>query len=322
MPYLLIVLLFLTAKSLAAEQPIELQTGSGTLHGTLSTPASAGPFPIALIIAGSGPTDRDGNSAMLSGKNDGLKMLALALADAGFAAVRYDKRGVGKSAAAAVTEADLRFDHYVEDARAWIEQLSKDQRFRGVAVIGHSEGSLIGMIASQGTRAAAFVSIAGAGEPASATLRRQLRGRFPPALIERNEAILKGLEAGELSPDVPQPLMPLYRPSVQPYLVSWFRYSPTIEIAKLTLPGLIVQGDTDIQVTVTDAESLQQACKQCELRIVRGMNHVLKLVLADPGQQAASYGDPSLPVAPDLIQSIGAFLARSTKSVGNADPLK
>lgn len=318
MPYLLIVLLLLAGPSLAAEHPIELQTASGTLSGTLATPASTGPLPVALIVAGSGPTDRDGNSRLVPGRNDSLKMLAAGLVDAGIASVRYDKRGVGKSASAGLSESDLRIDHYIEDAQGWIELLSKDRRFQSIAVIGHSEGSLIGMVAAKRSGAAGFVSIAGAGEPASTILRRQLRGKLPLELVQRNEAILTALEAGKLSPEVPPPLMAIYRPSVQPYLVSWFRYAPSAEIAKLTVPVLVIQGDTDLQTSVDDARLLQKACKRGELRIVAGMNHVLKIVPADPQRQLASYGDPALPLAPELVPSIAAFLAGTMKG----DPLK
>ena len=308
------VLLFSAGNSFAAnEQQMELTIATGTLSGTLRTPASASPFPAALIIAGSGPTDRDGNSPLLSGKNDSLKMLAAALADAGIASLRYDKRGVGASASALVSEADLRIDHYVDDAAAWMELLSKDPRFRGIAIIGHSEGSLIGMLAAQRGKASAFVSIAGPGEAAPAIIRRQLRGRLPPALASINESILTSLESGKPWPEVPPQLNALYRPSVQPYMISWFRHAPSTEIAKLKIPVALFQGDTDIQVSVSDAEMLHAGCKKCDLRIVRGMNHIMKLVPADNARQVSSYSDPNLPLAPELVEPLVSFLVGATK---------
>ena len=89
------------------EQEITLAVPGGVLHGTLSLPAVEGRVPVVLLHAGSGPTDRDGNSAMLPGHNDSLRMLADVLAHAGIASVRYDKRGVGASSLAGVREADL-----------------------------------------------------------------------------------------------------------------------------------------------------------------------------------------------------------------------
>src|ERR1043165_3945869 len=85
---------------------VTLTTPTGALHGTLLVPASTRPVPLAVIIAGSGPTDRDGNSPMLQGKNNSLKMLAEGLAARGIASVRYDKRGIAGSAKAGGNEVD------------------------------------------------------------------------------------------------------------------------------------------------------------------------------------------------------------------------
>jgi pimeloyl-ACP methyl ester carboxylesterase len=292
----------------SAEEPIDLVTPTGTIHGTLLRPSAAGAVPVALLIAGSGPTDRNGNSAILPGPNNSLELLAEGLARQGIATVRYDKRGVAASAAAITREADLRFDHYTDDAVAWIAKLKTDPRFSRVSVIGHSEGSLIGIRAARVGGAASFVSLAGVGRRASDVLRGQLRPQLPPALWTESERILAALEAGRTADSVPQPLAALYRPSVQPYLISWFAYDPAREIAELRIPVLIAQGTTDIQVGVPDAQALEAAKPDADLLIVEGMNHVLKLVPADPAKQQASYADPSLPVAPQLIERIGAFL--------------
>jgi len=292
----------------AAEAPLELATSAGTLRGTLLLPEGKARTPVALLVAGSGPTDRDGNGPVPASRNDSLKLLAQALAKAGIASVRYDKRGVAASAAAAHGEAELRFDDYVQDAAAWAARLARDERFSGVSIVGHSEGSLIGMIAARQSPAQVFVSIAGVAEPAGAVLRRQLAGRLPPDLVTVNESILTSLEAGTPVADVPPPLAALYRPSVQPYLISWLRRDPAKEIASLSLPCLVVQGETDIQVRVADAQALAAAQPRCKLAIVPGMNHVLKMVPADRARQVASYGDPVLPVAPALVDAIAGFI--------------
>ncbi len=292
----------------AAEQPIRLVTPTGTINGTLTTPIGDSTPPVALIIAGSGPTDRDGNSPTPAGTNNSLKMFAAALADAGFASVRYDKRGVADSACDATTENNLRLEDYVLDATAWVRTLARDSRFSGVVIIGHSEGSLIGMLTAQRTPTLAFISISGPAEKAASVLRRQLLGRLPADLAARNEAILSSLEAGKLSDDVPTPLVALYRPSVQPYLISWFRYAPTTELAKLQIPCLIIQGETDIQVGVSDAELLHAAQSRCQEKLIPGMNHVMKLVPPDRAKQLASYGNPTLPIAEELVRTVTNFL--------------
>lgn len=300
----------LTSQAQAAETPIVLDTPGGQLAGTLELPAGAGAGKprVALIIAGSGPTDRDGNSSLIPGRNDSLKLLAAALADAGIATVRYDKRGIGASHAAGPAESALRFETFVDDATAWIAKLKTDPRFASVAVIGHSEGSLIGMLAAQQADAAAFVSIAGIADGASMLLRKQLAGKLPPELDKESERILAALESGVVVDPVSPALAALYRPSVQPYLISWFKYVPAQRIASLTMPVLIVQGNTDIQVEMVQATRLHAAREGAKLAIIPGMNHVLKHVRAEPELQLASYGDPALPVSPQLVKAIADFL--------------
>jgi len=297
------------ARQAATATPIELVTSSGTLAGTLVRPGTADRVPVALIVAGSGPTDRDGNSAMLPGKNDAYRMLADALAARGIASVRYDKRGIAASAAAGGREADLRFGTLVQDAALWIATLRNDFRFTTITVIGHSEGSLIGMLAARAGRADGFVSIAGPGRRAGEVLREQLRGQLTkaPALLKSSESILDSLEAGRTVADVPPALGALFRASVQPYLRSWLVYDPAAEFARLTVPRLIVQGTTDVQVPVADAQRLKTAASAADLRVIEGMNHVLKTV-TDPERQPASYLDPGLPLAADLAAAVITFV--------------
>lgn len=297
-----------TSENGAEEEPVRLETATGTIHGTLLLPAASAPVPVALIIAGSGPTDRDGNSLALNGENNGLRLIAEGLAGAGVATLRYDKRGVAESRPAGAAETDLRFDAYVEDAAAWLRRLREDPRFSSVVVIGHSEGSLIGMIAASDGGADAFVSLAGISRPAPAVLRDQIRPQLPPELWAESERILGALERGETADSVPAILMPLYRPSVQPYLISWFRHDPAARLAGLTIPVLLVQGTTDMQVGVGEAEGLQASLPGSELTVIEGMNHVLKAVPADPARQIASYSDPSLPLAPGLVDRIIEFI--------------
>jgi pimeloyl-ACP methyl ester carboxylesterase len=293
------------------EEPIVLNTGSGELNGSLLLPTGEANLraPVVLLVAGSGPTDRDGNSKLIRGRNDSLKMLAVALAEAGFASVRFDKRGLAGSASALSRESDLRFETYAQDAAAWVRKLADDRRFTGVAILGHSEGSLLGMLAAQASPAKAYVSVAGFAEGAPALLRQQLKGKLPPDLSERNEAILSSLEKGETVTAIPPSLNGLYRPNIQPYLISWFKYLPTAEIRKLQVPCLVLQGDTDIQVPVSQAAALQAANTGCKLQVIRGMNHVLKLVPPDQAQQLASYGDPALPISPALVEELTRFLS-------------
>jgi len=293
---------------IALPRAAALSTATGDVHGTLMVPLPLGCAPAALIIAGSGPTDRDGNSKLLPGANNSLKLLAQALAEAGIASVRYDKRGVGASARAGANEAQLRFESYAGDAAAWIRQLKHEGRYASVTVIGHSEGSLIGMLAAREAGADGFISLSGPAERASVLLRRQLDPKLPPELARANDKILTALERGRRPGKLPPQLQAIYRPGVQPYMASWFRYVPAQEFARLTMPLLVVQGSTDIQVDTQQAALLKKANPAARLLVVDGMNHVLKLVPPDPVRQIASYSNPALPLAPELAGAVTEFI--------------
>jgi pimeloyl-ACP methyl ester carboxylesterase len=292
----------------AAESDIAVHTPTGTLAGTLTVPSGApGAVPIVLIVAGSGPTDRNGNNGPAQGNT--YLLLAQALASRGIAAVRYDKRGVGASAAALVSESDSRFDTYVDDVAAWQRLLRTDARFSRLIVAGHSEGSLLGMIAVQRAPADAYVSLEGAGRPAPVVLREQLQPKLPPDLYAQADTTLTQLQAGHTVADPPPQLAMLFRPSVQPYLISWFAYDPAAEIAKVRIPATIVQGTADIQVSMVDAHALAAAEPAAKLVVVEDMNHVLKYAPDTSTQQAllAGYSDPSLPIEPHVVDAISAL---------------
>ena len=309
--FLVPLLAALTVPAHAAESPIALKTGAGTLHGTLLLPDTASPTPVALLIAGSGPTDRDGNNPLLPGRNDSLKLLAEGLAPYGIASIRYDKRGIATSAAAGPRqEIDLSFDMLVEDAAGWLRLLRADPRFTKVIAIGHSEGALIAFLAANAGGADGVVSIAGTARRFSDLLRAQLRPRLTISLQRQHDAILQTLERGEAVAEIPPALAPLYRPSVQPYLISLFRHVPTDILAHLRIPTLIIAGTADLQVPPSDAEALKRAKPDAELLIIHGMNHVLKTVPDNAPDALAAYSDPALPVVPLLIEGVAAFVQR------------
>jgi pimeloyl-ACP methyl ester carboxylesterase len=287
------------------EEEIVLKTETGSLKGTLTVPADPEKIPVVLIIAGSGPTDRDGNNPVMT--NNSLKMLAEGLVENGIASLRFDKRGIAASGSAASKEEDLLFETYVEDVEKWAALLKEDPRFGELIILGHSEGSLIGMIAARRIEADKFISIAGVGRPAADILREQLSGQ-PPAITAMTGPILDTLEMGQTIDNVNPMLNSLFRPSVQPYLISWFRYKPAEELAKLSCPVLIVQGTTDIQVKLKDAELLAEANPRSEKVVLEGMNHVLKNAPADRMANLGTYSDPSLPIKEGLIHALVSFI--------------
>lgn len=277
------------------------------LWGTLLLPDSPGPYPALLLLPGSGPVDRDGNLPGLA--CDSLRLLAEGLAGHGIATLRADKRGIGASHAAAPDEATLRLDTYVDDAVRWMDALRADPGVAHAGLLGHGEGALIATLAAQRGVADSLVLLAGAGAPAGSVILRQLaEARTPPHLLAAARGIIARLLRGEAVSDGPDELAGLFRPAVQPYLVSWMLRDPAVELACVGCRVLVVQGAEDLQTKVTDARLLAAARPGAALLVVPGMNHVLKAPAEGRAANLASYADPDMPLAEGLAAGIAAFV--------------
>lgn len=307
----LLLLLCSTLASAAAptvlQRPIELDTGNGVLYGSLLLPQQDTPPPVVLIIAGSGPTDRDGNNPA-GGRIDNLKRLALLLAGEHIASVRFDKRGVAASQPATPDERNLSVEAYVADTVAWAHKLKADPRFGPLILLGHSEGALIATLAAEQAGVSAVISLSGSGRPVAEVIREQLAQRLPPAQLAQGTALLDSLQAGHTSLNVPVPLRQVFRPTVQPYLISLLRQDPAAAFAQLKVPALIIQGRNDVQVDVADAELLKAAKPDAQLVLIDGMNHTLRISPRDISGQRETYQNPELPLARELGQRIVAFI--------------
>lgn len=289
------------------ESDITLKTKTGDIYGTLCMPGKvSGKVPVALIIAGSGPTDRNGNNSM-GMETDAYKILAHKLCTYGIATVRYDKRGIAASKAAGSKESDLRFDNYIDDAKGWVKMLKGDKRFIEVDIIGHSEGSLIGMDAAV-KGVSKYISLAGAGECADKILKKQLSDKLPKMGRDTADRIIDSLTAGKTVSYIDPLFWALFRPSIQPYLISWFRHNPQADIKKLNIPILILQGTSDLQVDTTDAIELHTAAPKSKMILIKGMNHVLRNVGDDKDANQKSYNDPTMPIDEELIKDIEEFI--------------
>ena len=298
-----------TDLALASEREVTVHVEGVVLHAVLTTPDGASRPPVALILAGSGPTDRDGNSAA-GIHTDMYKKLAESLNAAGIATLRPDKRGAGRSTTTQ-PEASMTIGGLINDAATWIAWLNNPANDLGkVAVIGHSEGALVGLGAALKTPVAAYVSVAGAGENIADTLTRQLHSNpnNPPALLQEADQIIAALRAGQMVQQVSPSLMVLFRPSVQPYLISWMRLDPAIMLAQLQTPALIAQGEHDLQVTLQDAHKLSAAQPKAQLRLITEMNHVLVDAPTDPASNFATYSQPSLPLSTSFLAALTTFL--------------
>ncbi|MDD4848047.1 MAG: alpha/beta hydrolase [Bacteroidales bacterium] len=309
--WMLLMFCFVALWLTAQEQNVVLTTPTGNLEGTLLLPEKPKKVSLVVLISGSGPTDRDGNNPQM--KNNSLKLLAEALCHQGIATLRFDKRGVAESTMALDEEANIRFETYISDVEAWVAWAAKNNRIKDIFIAGHSEGSLIGMVAARKSPdIKGFISLSGAGFPADVVLRQQLQKQMPPEYFSQVDAMIDTLKSGKLLTNVPAEFFVLFRNSVQPYLISWFRFDPQREIATLKMPVLIINGGRDIQVDVDNLEALQAALPSAESVIFPTMNHLLKnccsLLIKD---QLPTYNDPVFPINETLVDVIVGFIHRN-----------
>jgi pimeloyl-ACP methyl ester carboxylesterase len=312
MRFIIIFLLFYSAAySQSIEDSISLITATGTLRGSIFVPAGKTSFPLLIIIAGSGPTDRYGNNPMGVNANS-YKMLAEALNNENIGVLLFDKRGIAKSAAAGKKEADLRFETYVEDVVEWAEFIKKDKRVKGIFIAGHSEGSLIGMLAAQKIKIEGYISIAGPARGIAEIITQQYAQQLPKA-APVVDSLFRRLQNNQPLDSVPPYLVAIFRPSVQPYIKSWIKYIPCDELKKLTIPALIIQGGTDIQVAPNEAALLKHCKENATLIMLDSMNHILKSAPAIRAQNIATYANPTLPLYPGLTSAIVLFMRENEK---------
>ncbi len=292
-------------------QPDSVRVAGGWLYGTRLVPEGARRAPLVILLAGSGPIDRNGNGG--GALPNTLRLLAEGLAQRGVGALSYDRRGVGASAAAQPSELDYRFSMLVDDAGAWVRHVRDTGQYGPVVLAGHSEGALVAILAAQASPVDAVVSLAGPGRPYWQVIRDQLRRNITPAqesTLVHAQSVLDRLARGEVPDSVSPELNTSFRSSLLPYLASFYPLDPAVELKRLRVPVLVVQGTTDLQVEDAEAEMLAGSTPGVRVLHVDGMNHALKL--ASPGrfQQYATYTNPRMPVVPLVLDSVAAFVCR------------
>lgn len=310
MKQLSIILLFLLSLNVSSQdqifytQDVRINT---LIDGTLYTPEDENNNNLVILIAGSGPTDRNGNNSAM--KNNSLKFLAQGLAQNGISVYSYDKRIFEITKKPDFKEEDLSFQDFITDAIDVVNYFKKEKKYKKIIVAGHSEGSLIGMIASKEANTDGFISLAGAGSPIDEVLEFQI-GQNSPQFLEETKTILAELRKGNTVTEMSPSLASLFRPSVQPYMISWIKYNPQQEIKKLKkIPVMIINGSADLQVQVSEAEALKQAKPDAKYLIIQDMNHVFKTV-KDMAENQNSYVNPDLPVSEELISEMTKFVKK------------
>jgi hypothetical protein len=271
-----------------------------------------------LIVPASGTVDRNGNSGGSGPKPDTYKLLAEALAAKGIGSLRTDRRGVAGSAAAVDDEANLKLDTYVEDTQTWAKFLALQPRVKCILLLGHGEGALVAALAAQKIKTCGVIEAAGAGRPAGDLLANQLKaakdgGQLSDQTYEQAIRILTELRAGHPVNDVPLALASLFRPSLQPYLMSWLDRDPVAAQQNL-YPVLVIQGDHDAQVSVDDARRLANVSRAIRLVVLPNVDHALKTVPVPKTDVTAATPagapDATSTLAPGVVSAITDFIAK------------
>ena len=301
---LVLFLAFFSVSFTQQEETVKIKTDNGKLMGSLLTPETKQPTPVVLIIPGSGPTDRDGNSMMIQA--NAYRYLAQQLAENGIASLRYDKRGIGESSKAKLEEGELRFETMVNDVIHGIEYLKKKHEFKSIVLLGHSQGSLLGILAAQKEPVNGFISVSGAGRSIDHILLDQIEAQSPNYKTE-SKKILDSLKKGKLVEDFSPALQSIFRKSIQPFLISWIKYDPAQEISKVEVPRLIIQGGHDIQVATEEAQLLSKQTNS-DAVIIEDMNHVLKKAPAERQGNIKTYYNPDLTLHKELTPLLVSFI--------------
>lgn len=307
---LILSLLFISALS-AKEENVWVEAPDCTLRGTLSTP-DAGSDMVVLIIAGSGPTDRNGNSPLGIGANS-YGLLARFLASEGIASLRYDKRAIGASTLDPKLLEQVVLEDFIDDARLLARYLKQERGFGRVVLAGHSEGGMIALATAAGNpNVDAVITLCGPGYPMGTILKKQIGRQTEHLGLTRTlriYGIVDSLKAGH-TPSIPSELNTLFPPSVLPFLISSLQYDPAELASHVEQPLLIVGGERDLQIGPENGEALKRAQPAAELVLVEGMTHPLKASSSsDMNTQLTSvYRNGDLPLCPGLEQALLKFL--------------
>lgn len=276
----------------------------GNLDTFLTTPADVEKPPVALLIAGSGSTDHDGNGPQA--KPATLKKLAEQLAAKKIATLRYDKRGAGGWKPEFGKPEDFRFKDYVDDAVSLVNYLRTSGKFSRIVVVGHSEGGLVAILAARQVQVDRLVLLVTAARRQGDLLKAQLEKRqIPPDILDPVLKAIDSIMAGQTVDPPPRGLA--IAPSMQPSLASAFVIDPIDPLKAIDKPILIVGGGRDIQVARVDFAALSAAAPLAKTLWLPDMNHVL-VDVTDDADNLAAYTQTERAIDANLVEAVAAFI--------------
>ena len=296
-------LVFLSGMSQEVNYSSKDMSINSFVDGTLLTPIDIDKPILAIIIADSGPTDRNGNQDFL--KSNNLKKLAERLSNNNIATFRYDKRIV-KQIKNGNFDKNIMFDDFVTDAISVIEYFKKTNSYSKIYIVGHSQGSLVGMLAAK-DRVDGLISIAGAGQSIDYVIIDQIQ-KTAQIYVEDTQKVFDIMRQGKTTPNYPPALSSIFNIEIQPFMMNWMQYNPKEVIKTLDIPILIINGTKDLQVTVDEANLLKEATPNAELKIVEKMNHVLFIIEGDDLENSKSYNESARKISDEVVIAILDFI--------------
>ena len=297
---------FIVAQIEIISEELNLKNDSIHLPGTLSFNENLDQQALVIYVHGSGNVDRNGNQAGAI-KADYIQQLSEALNKNGIAFYRYDKRTATQENMKYLMQG-ISFLDFVKDVQVAVEHFKDDSRFSSIVLIGHSQGSLVGMLALS-EDVDKYISIAGPASSIDEIMTKQIRKQNGDSLAGIVDSHFKELDATGTIEEVNPMLFQLFNPQNISFYKSWMIYSPVVEIKKINIPTLIVNGTKDLQVPVEEAYALQKAKPDAELKLIQNMNHVLKHIEKDE-DNFESYNSPDFPLSEELVEVISSFIKK------------
>jgi alpha-beta hydrolase superfamily lysophospholipase len=301
----------------------------------ITRPDNPGPHPAIVFVAGSGPTDKDWNSALLTGTNGSARLLAEELAKSGFVTIRYDKRFTGPYAQQNMPflTGKISLESHVEEVAGAVNLLTSrnDVNPQNIYLVANSEGNLhaLNYQKEKEPKFAGMVLLAPPGRPLAAVMRTQIEAQV--ASLPNAKEIMAGFDklmaefmAGHpftASPDVPEGINNLVKSFYEPVNLPFTRQIFIVDAApllnRITVPVLVVIGKRDVQVDwQLDGAPLEAAAKghpNVTFIYPENANHVLKY---EPRPRAAlsaadalTYNASDRVLDTDALQAIKDWLA-------------
>jgi uncharacterized protein len=290
----------MTVNASADESKIRI----GAIDAVLTIPPDVERPPVALLIAGSGSTDHDGNGPQI--KPATLKKLSEQLVAHKIATLRYDKRGAGGWKPEFGRPEDFRFKDYVDDATALVNYLRNSGKFSRVVLAGHSEGGLVAILTARRVPVDRLVLLATAARKQGDLLKAQLeRQQLPPDVMQPIAKAIDAIMAGQIV-DPPPPGLAI-PPSMQPGIASAFTEDPIDPLKRIDQPTLIVGGGRDRQVARLDFIALSTASPLAKTLWLPQMNHVLNDV-GDDADDLAAYNQSDRALDTALVDAVADFI--------------